>query len=315
MATIQFDPIGKFKYTKNDMNQYHSYNDEPAIEYLDGSAKIWYKNGLIHREDKPAIIKLTMTPESKYKTEEEYYFEGRLHNYKISMNDYSSNQKYYKGTQLIVDITERGKIAYSYQYKVCSDCKTFKANDLRNLISIDKSNIYCFKCQKLTYFTKIEMLMYQINSNSEKSFISSFISKYKKKDIKLKSFNLKDDKVGNEIIIFGLSNKFYFHKINKGDGHRMKGGITVDNKNILISIDSLQEITNLEDLITYEEEIDLLTETTNLEDLTTFSKETYVNPDPTPEPTVRTRHEARREAINLTRLEAINNALNKYKKN
>ncbi len=57
MATIHFDPIGKFKYTKDDMGNYHSYNDEPAIEYLDGSElKIWYKNGLIHRENEKRII-------------------------------------------------------------------------------------------------------------------------------------------------------------------------------------------------------------------------------------------------------------------
>jgi hypothetical protein len=64
MATIQFDPIGKFKYTKNDCGQYHSYNDEPAIEYLDGSAKLWYKNGLIHR-DCVSIKKIIIRGEEK----------------------------------------------------------------------------------------------------------------------------------------------------------------------------------------------------------------------------------------------------------
>jgi hypothetical protein len=57
MATRHFDPIGKFLYTKDDMGNYHSYDDQPAIEYLDGSElKIWYKNGLIHRDGKHAII-------------------------------------------------------------------------------------------------------------------------------------------------------------------------------------------------------------------------------------------------------------------
>ena len=56
MATVQFDPIGKFKYTKDDMGNYHSYNDEPAIDYIDGSCKIWYKNGVIHRENLPSFI-------------------------------------------------------------------------------------------------------------------------------------------------------------------------------------------------------------------------------------------------------------------
>ena len=57
MATTQIDPIGRFKYTKDDMGNYHSYDDDPAIEYLDGTIKIWYRNGLIHRENKPAIIR------------------------------------------------------------------------------------------------------------------------------------------------------------------------------------------------------------------------------------------------------------------
>jgi hypothetical protein len=51
MATTHFDPIGKFLYTKDDMGNYHSYDDNPAIEYLDDSElKIWYKHGLIHRD-------------------------------------------------------------------------------------------------------------------------------------------------------------------------------------------------------------------------------------------------------------------------
>jgi len=257
MATIQVDPIGKFKYTMNDMNQYHSYNDEPAIEYLDGSAKIWYKNGLLHRDDKPAIIKLMMSQQSNYKTEEEYYFEGKLHSYNILIAGfYSNNQIYYKGIKLIIDITESGKTSSSYRYKVCSDCKTFKCSDLKNLISIDKSTIYCFKCQKLTSFTKIEMLMYPFNLNSEKSFVSLFISEYKKKDIKIKSFTLKNCTINNQIIIFGLNNKFYFHKKNISNGSgRIKGGVTGVSNDILISIDLLTEITNLEDIITFEEEL------------------------------------------------------------
>jgi hypothetical protein len=63
MATVHFDQIGKFLYTKDDIGNYHSYNDNPAIEYLDGSCKIWYKNGLIHRIDNPAIIYYYVSPE------------------------------------------------------------------------------------------------------------------------------------------------------------------------------------------------------------------------------------------------------------
>ena len=87
MATIQFDPIGKFKYTKNDCGQYHSYNDEPAIEYLDGSAKLWYQNGLIHRIDKPAIIhRIDNVPEF-------YNHDRQLVNFTFN------NEYYFMGTQ------------------------------------------------------------------------------------------------------------------------------------------------------------------------------------------------------------------------
>lgn len=35
--------------------QLHSRNDKPAIEYPDGS-KYWYKDGVMHREDGPAVL-------------------------------------------------------------------------------------------------------------------------------------------------------------------------------------------------------------------------------------------------------------------
>jgi hypothetical protein len=35
---------------------YHSYNDEPAVVYNDGS-KYWYKSGSIHRETDAAVIR------------------------------------------------------------------------------------------------------------------------------------------------------------------------------------------------------------------------------------------------------------------
>ncbi len=33
----------------------HSFNDMPAISYICG-AKYWYKNGVLHRDNGPAII-------------------------------------------------------------------------------------------------------------------------------------------------------------------------------------------------------------------------------------------------------------------
>lgn len=72
MATTQIEPIGRFKYTKDDNGNYHSYDDEPAIEYLDGTIKIWYRNGLIHRDNKPAIIRNNYDG----KIIEEFYYNG-----------------------------------------------------------------------------------------------------------------------------------------------------------------------------------------------------------------------------------------------
>jgi hypothetical protein len=34
----------------------HSFNDEPAVIYADGSTRKWYHNGLLHRENMPAVI-------------------------------------------------------------------------------------------------------------------------------------------------------------------------------------------------------------------------------------------------------------------
>ena len=71
-------------YTLNENNQYHSENDEPAIveasriEYegednieihIDGY-KAWYKNGRLHREEGPAVIRDCGT---KF-----YYLNGQL---------------------------------------------------------------------------------------------------------------------------------------------------------------------------------------------------------------------------------------------
>jgi hypothetical protein len=152
MATIQFDPIGKFKYTKNDMNQYHSYNDMPAIEYLDGSSKIWYKNGLIHRENQPAIIT---------KDTDEYYFEGKLHSHNIGkpaiiIKEFDKIKKklyYYMGEKLIgydiIKYEDKTQTLFSKKnIKCCIICKKIcRDTDFYNKIY---NKVYCSICNKLT---------------------------------------------------------------------------------------------------------------------------------------------------------------------
>mgnify|MGYP003347192246 CR=1 FL=1 len=56
-------------HQNNDNNEYHSFDDKPSLEYLDGSIISWHKNGLLHRIDKPALIR-TLISGNKL---EEYY--------------------------------------------------------------------------------------------------------------------------------------------------------------------------------------------------------------------------------------------------
>jgi len=70
-------------YTTNELNQYHSYDDEPAVvvyahketdmtgEEIDVQGyQAWYKDGQIHRENFPAII--------HEDGREYYYLEGNI---------------------------------------------------------------------------------------------------------------------------------------------------------------------------------------------------------------------------------------------
>jgi hypothetical protein len=50
------DLANKFMFTINENKQYHSFNDNPAIIYMDTLIKIWMDNGNIHRINQPAII-------------------------------------------------------------------------------------------------------------------------------------------------------------------------------------------------------------------------------------------------------------------
>jgi hypothetical protein len=148
MATIQFDPIGKFKYTMNDMNQYHSYNDEPAIEYLDCSAKIWYKNGLIHRDNEPAIVT---------KDTDEYYFEGL----KIIKN---LDEYYLENQANLIKDDVINKIILKYQIN-----DNIKKEIMKGSICIIKNNIL-YKNVIIIKDTLNENIYYEIN-NCKKTLV------------------------------------------------------------------------------------------------------------------------------------------------
>lgn len=70
------------KYIRNNIGQMHSFNDEPAVILLHQhtniiSAKIWYKEGKIHRgDDKSAIIEYYLSGKIKART---WYKEGKIH--------------------------------------------------------------------------------------------------------------------------------------------------------------------------------------------------------------------------------------------
>ena len=55
-----WDFNNNYRYTKDNNNVLQSYNDLPAVEYLnDSTTKIWMHNGYVHRDNnKPAYIKL-----------------------------------------------------------------------------------------------------------------------------------------------------------------------------------------------------------------------------------------------------------------
>ncbi len=99
MTTIQIDEKVLFKYTKNEIGNYHSYNDDPAIEYLDGSIKIWYDNGLIHRINNPAMIRKHYSGDII----NEFYNFGKLHSYndKPAITGNNLSDFYENGTKLI----------------------------------------------------------------------------------------------------------------------------------------------------------------------------------------------------------------------
>jgi hypothetical protein len=91
-SIVEIDTIGKFKYTTNSEGQYHSYDDVPAIEYLDGSnLKIWMVNGVLHRNSSKAAIIYPKNTTNPNTTISEFYVLGEL------ILQFENNQYLYKG--------------------------------------------------------------------------------------------------------------------------------------------------------------------------------------------------------------------------
>jgi hypothetical protein len=101
------DLVNKFMFTTDEDGKYHSYDDNPAIIYMDTNINIWMNHGVIHRDDfKPAVIceKIKM-----------FYNNGLLHN-KLVNNCISniSNSFYWNGMLYLNDCYKTNKIREEY---------------------------------------------------------------------------------------------------------------------------------------------------------------------------------------------------------
>ena len=160
MVNYKFDTTMKYKYTMNDNNEYHSFDDKPSLEYLDMSIISWHKDGKLHRIDKPALIRTLITGEIR----EEYYNDGKLHSY-YDKDDITKINKacidgyYYMGQKLSKDY-HLSKNYYSKKYKICCNvCKNrCKHSDLYNETF---DFIYCTKCNLLN---EIEIINFNIKT-------------------------------------------------------------------------------------------------------------------------------------------------------
>lgn len=93
-SMYMWDFKNNIKYTVNHENKYHSFNNMPAIEYLnDSSTKIWMKNGYVHRDDEPAYVKMIDYIGFPEKVEyREYYNTGHIYKKRIAYFDTEYNK-------------------------------------------------------------------------------------------------------------------------------------------------------------------------------------------------------------------------------
>lgn len=85
-----WDFNNNIKFTKDENGLYHSYNDLPALEYIDNSTtRIWMNMGYVHRDNnKPAYTKMINYLGFPTKVEyREYYNMGLLQNRSIVYYD------------------------------------------------------------------------------------------------------------------------------------------------------------------------------------------------------------------------------------
>jgi hypothetical protein len=105
MEQYKYDDTMKFRFTKNDNNEYNSFDDKPSCEYLDGSIISWHKNGLLHRINKPALIRILINGEIL----EEYYHYGKLYIPNINIQSFINDNNFIKYKEGSLNIFEGTK--------------------------------------------------------------------------------------------------------------------------------------------------------------------------------------------------------------
>jgi hypothetical protein len=168
MTEFHFDPMLKAIYTVNDEGQYHSYNDIPAIMYLDDSLSVWMKDGKLDRDEcrGPTISKEnkkidyyfkdgkpnpSKTPELHYdmaKYINKYYDEkDRLHG--ISLGNDNTYDLWFHGNKV-------------YSYNCFEDISYYSYLGYNDITECNELVIYNYKLTK--------QLVYGTNSSWKKSY-------------------------------------------------------------------------------------------------------------------------------------------------
>lgn len=133
MAKHYLDIEHKFTYTKDYYGQYHSFNDKPAIEYIETGTKIWMKNGELHRDIKngPAIVS---------KTQNKYYVDGKLHDMEEQRGHTTENTQTHSETDHSKPKEPKRK-NMNKEYFHCYECK--KETKAENIKQTPPMNDHC----------------------------------------------------------------------------------------------------------------------------------------------------------------------------
>lgn len=229
MAKQHYDSTNKFTYTVDSNGEYHSYNDKPAIEYLDDKTKIWMTHGEMDRDYKkgPALIS---------NTKECYYKNGLLHHpydYAVKYNN-GKKEYHYNGIEYLdyyknrsCFINDDTKLHGGHQRRVdnkiinelyVDGCKT-EYNELPVIINKDE------------YVTYIFGYCFMINTIYEYGNEERY-DKYRKHNYTMQKIISETQKVEfyptnnlSDIIVYNMNNSYYLIEYNEENS----GIVKIDN--------------------------------------------------------------------------------------